>query len=92
MRNTSKYKIDISILICIILCAVISVITIGSAQKLLTDETNLVLKQIIWYGIGFCLVGLIMFSGNKFLYKNAWVLYIVGVLSLILVLFFGSNY
>ena len=91
MRNTSKYKIDISILICIILFAIISVITIGSAQKLLTDETNLVLKQIMWYGIGFVLVGLIMFIGNKFLYKNAWILYIVGVLSLILVLFFGAT-
>ena len=91
MRNTSKYKIDISILICIILFAIISVITIGSAQKLLTDETNLVLKQIMWYGIGFGLVGLVMFTGNKFLYKNAWILYIVGILSLILVLFFGAT-
>ena len=91
MKTTSKYKIDISILICIILFAIISVITIGSAQQLLTDETNLVLKQIIWYLVGFVLIGIIMFTGNKFLYKNAWILYIIGVLSLILVLFFGST-
>ncbi|MBR6690450.1 MAG: FtsW/RodA/SpoVE family cell cycle protein [Bacilli bacterium] len=91
MKNTSKHKIDISILICIILFAIISLITIGSAQKLLTDETNLVLKQIIWYIAGFGLVGIVMFMGNKFLYKNAWILYIVGVLSLILVLFFGAT-
>ena len=91
MRNTSKYKIDISILICIVLFAIISIVTIGSAQKLLIDETNLVLKQIMWYGIGFILIGFIMFIGNKFLYKNAWILYIVGVVSLILVLFFGAT-
>ncbi|MBE6139639.1 MAG: rod shape-determining protein RodA [Firmicutes bacterium] len=91
MRNTSKYKIDISILICIVLFAIISIVTIGSAQKLLTDETNLVLKQIMWYGIGFLLIGFIMFIGNKFLYKNAWILYIVGIVSLILVLFFGAT-
>lgn len=30
-----------------------------------------------------------MFFGNKFLYNNAWWFYILGVLSLILVLFFG---
>ena len=91
MRNISKYKIDVSILICIILFAIISVITIGSAQKLLTDETNLVFKQIMWYGVGFVLIGLVMFIGNKFLYKNAWILYIIGVLSLVLVLFFGAT-
>ena len=91
MKNTSKLKIDISILICIILFAIISVITIGSAQKLLTDETNLVFKQIMWYVIGFILIGIVMFIGNKFLYKNAWTLYAIGVVSLILVLFFGAT-
>ena len=91
MRNNSKFKIDISILVCIILFAIISIVTIGSAEKLLTDETNLVFKQIMWYGVGFLLIGLVMFVGNKFLYKNAWILYIVGILSLILVLFFGAD-
>ena len=91
MRNNSKFKIDISILVCIVLFAIISIVTIGSAGKLLTDEANLVFKQILWYGVGFILIGFIMFIGNKFLYKNAWILYIVGVLSLILVLFFGAT-
>ena len=91
MRNNSKFKIDISILVCIILFAIISIVTIGSAEELLTDETNLVFKQIMWYGVGFLLIGFIMFIGNKFLYKNAWILYIVGILSLILVLFFGAT-
>ena len=91
MKSMSKYKIDISILICIILFAVVSVVSIGSAQKLLSDETNLVFKQIMWYTIGFGLIGLITFLGNKFLYKNAWILYIIGILSLILVLFFGAE-
>lgn len=91
MKYNSKFKIDISILVCIVLFAIISIVTIGSAEKLLTDETNLVFKQIMWYGVGFLLIGFIMFIGNKFLYKNAWILYIVGILSLILVLFFGAD-
>ena len=91
MNKTSKYKIDISILICIILFAVISIVTIGSAEKLLDENTNLVLKQILWYIVGFVLIFFIMFIGNKFLYKNAWILYIIGVISLILVLFFGAT-
>lgn len=91
MKSTSKYKVDISILLCIILFAIISIITILSAQKLLIDETNLVFKQIMWYIIGFILIYFIMFIGNKFLYKNAWILYIIGIGSLILVLFFGAT-
>jgi len=91
MKNTSKFKIDISILICIILFAIISIITIGSAQELLTNETNLVFKQIMWYIAGFVLIGFIMFIGNKFLYKNAWILYIIGITSLVLVLIFGAT-
>lgn len=91
MKNISKYKVDISILICIILFAIISIVTIGSAEKLLSESNNLIFRQILWYSIGFVLIYFIMFIGNQFLYKNAWILYIIGVLSLILVLFFGAE-
>ena len=53
------------------------------------SEANYWIKQIIWYGIGFLLSYLVMALGNKFLYNNAWWFYIFGVISLILVLFFG---
>ena len=90
MKNISKYKIDIKMLLCIISFFIISVISIGSAQNLVTEK-SLVIKQIIWYIIGFILIYFIITIGNKFLYRNAWILYIVGVLSLVLVLFFGST-
>ena len=91
MKNISKYKVDLSIVLCIILFAIISIVTIGSAEQLLTESSNLVLKQIIWYVIGFIFVLFIVFIGNHLLYKNAWFLYIFGVLLLILVLFFGKE-
>ena len=91
MKNISKYKVDISIFICIILFAVISVATIGSAEKLLQENNYLMFKQILWYYHGFIIIYLIMFVGNQFLYKNAWILYILGVLSLLLLLFFGAS-
>lgn len=91
MRNISKYKVDISIILCIILFAIISIVTIGSAETLLQESNNLVLKQILWYVVGFVIIYFIMFIGNNFLYKNAWILYIIGVGSLILVLFFGAT-
>lgn len=91
MKNISKYKVDLSIVLCIILFAIISIVTIGSAEQLLIESSNLVLKQIIWYVIGFIFVLFVVFIGNHLLYKNAWFLYIFGVLLLILVLFFGKE-
>ena len=91
MKNTSKYKVDMSIVLCIVLFAIISIVTIGSAEKLLSEPANLVLKQTLWYVVGFIFVFIIMFIGNHLLYKNAWFLYIFGVLLLILVLIFGKE-
>lgn len=91
MKNISKYKVDLSIILCIILFAIISVVTIGSAEQLLVESSNLVLKQIIWYVIGFIFVLFVVFIGNHLLYKNSWFLYIFGVLLLVLVLFFGKE-
>ncbi len=71
---------------------IISVITIFSTKELLSSEyQNLWLKQIVWYSLGFGIAYFMMVLGNKFLYNNAWLLYIIGVASLVLVLFFGSD-
>ncbi len=92
IKNISKFKVEKTILIPIILFAIISVITIFSTKELLASEyQNLWLKQILWYGLGFVIAYSMMFLGNKFLYNNAWLLYIIGVISLVLVLFFGSD-
>ena len=77
MKNISKYKVDIGIFLCIVLFAIISIVTIGSAEQLLQDSNHLILRQILWYSIGFLIIYFIMFIGNQFLYKNAWILYII---------------
>ena len=90
IKNISKFKVENSILIPIILFGIISVVTIFCTKNLLGSEfQNYWIKQIIWYGVGFVLAYIMMFFGNKFLYNNAWWFYIFGVLSLIGVLFFG---
>ena len=91
MKSISKYKVDISIFLCIVLFAIISIVTIGSAETLLQENNHLILRQIMWYSLGFVVIYFIMFVGNHFLFKNAWILYIIGILSLILVLFFGAT-
>ncbi len=92
MKNISKYKVDKGILIAVIIFAIISVVTIYSAQGLLAkDMQNLYTKQIMWYGIGFVVAYLIMFIGNDFIIKHINILYIIGVLLLGLVLIFGAT-
>ena len=89
MKNISKYKIDKTILIPLIFLAIISILTIYSAQSLLSsDMGNLMYKQILWYIAGFIVAFFIMFIGNNFIYKNIWIFYILGNISLIALLLF----
>lgn len=91
MKKESKFKVEKNILIPLILFGIISVITIYCTRSLLpSDLQNLYLKQILWYVIGFSIAYSMMTFGNKFLYNNAYVFYLVGVVLLILVLFIGK--
>ena len=92
MNNISKYKVDAGIFISIIIFTFVSIISIYSAQNLLAkDMQNLYLKQLLWYGIGFALAYFIMFIGNKVIIKRINILYIIGLILLALVLFFGTT-
>ena len=90
MKNISKFKVENIILIPIILFGIISVIAIYCTKSMLAIEyQNYWIKQIIWYIVGFIIAYSMMIFGNKFLYHNAWWFYLIGVASLIAVLFFG---
>lgn len=92
MKKISKYKIDYNILIPLFIFFIVSIISIYSTKRILSTEySNLWIKQIIWYTIGFILSIIIMNFGNKFFYNNAYIFYIVGVISLVLVLVFGTK-
>ncbi len=86
-----KYKINYKILVPIILLSIISVITIYSALTYTSpSQGNLALKQGIWYIVGWLLVYILYKLKNEYLYRHTWVLYIVGNVLLLLLLFFGT--
>lgn len=92
MIKESKFKVEKNILIPIILFAIISIITIYATRNMLSsDLQNLYLKQLLWYILGFGIAYLMMTVGNKFLYNNAYIFYLIGVTLLVLVLFFGKE-
>ena len=89
MKKISKYKVDIWLLIILFSFIIISLITINSAEILISNNT-LVFKQILWYIAGFIIAYFIMFIGNDFIYRNIWIFYIIGILSLLGLLFFAE--
>ncbi len=89
MKKVSKYRVDIWLLLILFIFIIISLVTINSAQSLISNDT-LVIKQILWYVAGFIVVYFIMFIGNDFIYKNVWIFYILGVLSLLGLLLFAT--
>lgn len=92
MKRVSKYKVEKGILIPLIILAIISITTIYSAQGLLnSDYSNLYIKQGLWFIVGFAIAYLIMYIGNDFLYKNVYILYIIGIISLVALLLFAPT-
>lgn len=91
MHSKRKIKIDLILILLIILLCTISIISINSAQNLLGSRAdNYVLKQGIWYAVGFVLALILTFIKKDDLLKNIKYLYIAGILSLILLLIFGK--
>lgn len=86
-----KFKLDFSILSIILIFAIISIATIYSASTYISsDMGNLVLKQSMWYVVGFAVVFLILKFKNNFFYEHSFLFYIIGCILLLLLLFFGT--
>lgn len=87
----TKKKINLRILLPVFFMALISIVTIYSALTYTSKSLgNLALKQTIWYLIGSVLVMVVLKLKNNYFYNYARILYIVGNISLVLLLFFGT--
>ena len=85
-----NYRVNKWLLVTILLFAIISVLTIGSAQRLI-GVSDLMNRQMIWYAVGFILIFFVMRIKNEFFIKFTWVLYIIGIILLGLLLIFGNE-
>ena len=91
MNTKRKTKIDFILIIIIILLCGISIISIKSAQNLLGYRAeNYVQKQCIWLGIGTVLAIIITTIKSETILKSVKYLYILGIISLILLLIIGK--
>ncbi len=90
MKKVSQYKVEKWLLLILFLFFILSTVTIRSAQYLIGDN-SLFFKQILWYILGFVVIYFVMFIGNKFIFKNIWIFYTIGIILLIALLFFAPT-
>lgn len=91
MIKHRKLSIDIYLILMALLLAIISLISINSAEKVLGYmKDNYTLKQAIWYIMGFILIIIINKIDNKRILKYTNHLYIFGNITLLLLLIFAS--
>jgi len=89
MKKINSY--NKTIIICIIIFMLISIITIYSAQTYLSSQLgNLSLKQFIFYIIGFIIISIIKKIKPEKIFHYSWYLYFGGCFLLLLLLFIGT--
>ena len=89
MKKLYKFKFNKQIIYSLIIFSIISLLSIYSAGNLIGNNT-LVLKQGIWLIIGVFVIYLIIKVKNKNIYKHYKILYIIGNISLVLLLLFAT--
>lgn len=91
MIKLRKFKFYKTLIFCILLFMIISIITINSAMTYLSSSLgNLALKQLIWYIIGWIIIGIIIKISNKKIYQSVWYIYITFILLLFILLIIGQ--
>ena len=87
MITLKKLKILFPLLIML----VISLLSIYSAKVYTnSDLGNIVLKQFVWYLIGFIFIFFIFKIKNNYIFRHSRLLYYIGVISLAILLIFGT--
>ena len=89
MKKLYKFKFNKQIIYSLIIFSNISILSVYSAGSLIGNKT-LVIKQAIWFIIGIFVIYLITKIKNKNIYKHYKILYILGNISLVLLLLFAT--
>lgn len=89
MNTASRYKISVSLVICLTIMILVSLLSIYSSTSILT--ANVLMKQTFWFILGGVLIFIIMSQGIEYFYRHANILYLINVALLFLVLFIGKE-
>lgn len=91
MIKFKKFKFNKSIIMCILLFMIISILTIYSSMLYLPKYLgNLALKQLFFYVLGFIIILIIIKISNRTIYQYAWYIYMTNIFFLLLLLLIGK--
>lgn len=88
---STRFKVDQTIIICLILLIIISLIAVysGSGQYVSIDPYYYLKRQLVWYVVGIVIMAIIMSFDFELLPNFSLYLYIIGMVLLLYVEFFG---
>jgi len=90
MKKKFEWK-QLYIFIPLIIIMIISFFNMFNARLLSSDYNNHLLKQMIWYALGFLIIFIINNLKIKKIFKYSFIFYLIGILLLLLVLIFGKE-
>ena len=86
-----KFKQNKSLIICVFIFMIISIVTIYSAMTYLPDYLgNLAFKQFMWYLVGFFMIIIVNKISVENIYHFNWYIYITSILLLAILLVIGE--
>lgn len=89
MKNENSSRIDYGIILCVMLLAIIGLISLYSTTVLMQDgNIRTTVMQGLWYIIGIAVAGVIMLFDSEQLWEITNILYWLGVVVLIVTLIF----
>ena len=87
----TKFKLNKSLIICVFIFMIISIVTIYSAMTYLPDYLgNLAFKQFMWYLVGFFMIIIVNKISVENIYHFNWYIYITSILLLAILLVIGE--
>ena len=91
MMKLKKFKLNKSLIICVFIFMIISIVTIYSAMTYLPDYLgNLAFKQFMWYLVGFFMIIIVNKISVENIYHFNWYIYITSILLLAILLAIGE--
>ena len=91
MMKLKKFKLNKSLIICVFIFMIISIVTIYSAMTYLPDYLgNLAFKQFMWYLVGFFMIIIVNKISVENIYHFNWYIYITSILLLAILLVIGE--
>lgn len=91
MMKLKKFKLNKSLIICVFIFMIISIVTIYSAMTYLPDYLgNLAFKQFMWYLVGFFMIIIVNKISVENIYHFNWYIYVTSILLLAILLVIGE--